>query len=225
MYNMDIALLDPDLHTSAGHHLDVDLKILREVKRRGHRVSVFAHQKLDTRTADLLRSADRVSPLFRVSAYGSPSLTEPSLFPAFFDPLSGSLAHFIDGAKAIAEDPETLKDFDLWLWPSLSASRLPACADASPATRTSGCIHVEPDFGMQVGSTFWRYAFCRAMDAELATGLWPFFVYGVAAPAPRNGTARIGFLGRRQRHEKGCNPISPIVAKLLEQALVKDAIR
>ena len=245
---MDIALLDPDLHTNAGHHLDLNLKILRELKRRGHRVSVFAHQKLDARTAGLLKSADRVTPLFRVSAYRNPSLIEPGLIPAFFDPLSGCLAHFIDGAKAIAEDLKTLKHFDLRLWPSLSASHLLACSDASPATRTSGCIHAEPDFGMHSGSTFWRYAFSRAMDAELPfslgvhtpelasvyaaicpefpPGLWPSFVDGIATPAPRNEMTRIGFFGHQQRHEKGYNLISPIVAKLLElgyQVVLQDS--
>lgn len=145
---MDIALLDPGLQNSAGHHLDLDLAIITELKRRGHRVSVFAHQKLDARAGDLLKSADRVIPLFRVTPYRTPALIEPELVPRFFDPLAGSLSLFIDGAKAVAEDLRTVKDFDLWLWPSLFASHLLACADASPPTLVSGCIHVEPEFNL-----------------------------------------------------------------------------
>ncbi|MCK9202613.1 MAG: glycosyltransferase [Gallionella sp.] len=245
---MDIALLDPGLHSSAGHHLDLDIKIVRELKQRGHRVSVFAHKKLDARAADQLKSADRVTPLFRVTPYRTPVLIEPGLVPAFFDPLSGSLSLFIDGAKAVAEDLGAVKGFDLWLWPSLFASHLLACADASPATRVSGCIHVEPEFNLKNGQTFWRYAFSRAMDVglpfnagiltpELASAyatvcpefppqLWPCFFDGVVPPQQRNKMTRIGFFGHQQRQEKGYNLISPIVAKLLEsgyQVLLQDS--
>lgn len=245
---MDIALFDPDLHTSAGHHPDLDLKIIRELKRRGHRVSVFAHQKLDARAADLLQVADQVNPVFQVSAYRNPSLIEYGLIPAFFDPLSGSLAHFIDGAKIVAEHLKALNKFDLWLWPSLSAIRLLACADTRPAARISGCIHVEPDFAMHAGNTFWRYAFSRAMAAEASfnlgvptaelavvyaaicpefpPGLRPSYIDGVATAAAPNGMTRIGFFGHQQRHEKGYNLISPIVAKLLEhgyQVVLQDS--
>jgi len=245
---MDIALLDPGLQTSAGHHLDLDLAIIRELKRRGHRVSVFAHQKLDARAADQLKSADRLTPLFRVTPYRTPGLIEPELVPAFFDPLSGSLSLFIDGAKAVAEDLKAVKDFDLWLWPSLFASHLLACAGASPATRVSGCIHVDPEFNLLNGRAFWRYAFTRAMDAglpfhagvltpELAAAyaavcpesppqLWPIFFDGVVPPPQRSKMARIGFFGHQQRPEKGYGFISPIVTRLLEsgyQVILQDS--
>ena len=245
---MDIALLDPGLYNSAGHHLDLDLKIITELKRRGHRVSVFAHEKLDGGTANLLQSADGVTPLFRVSPYRDAALIEPRLVPPFFDPLSGSLSFFIDGAKSVAEDLKTVKGFDLWLWPTLFASHLLACADTSPPTRIAGCIHFEPELTLLNGQAFWRYAFSRAMDAglpfsagvltpelasvyatvcpELPPQLWPCFVGSDVPPPQHNKMERIGFFGQQKRNEKGYNLIAPVVAKLLEygyQVLLQDS--
>lgn len=245
---MDIALLDPGLHNATGHHLDLDLEIVRELKSRGHRVSVFAHQKLDALAANLLQSADGVTPLFRVSPYRDAALIEPELVPAFFDPISGSVSFFIDGAKSVAEDLKTVKGFDLWLWPTLFASHLLACAEASPATPVSGCIHFEPELTLLNGQAFWRYAFSRTMDAGLPLNagvttaelaavyatvcpesppqLWPIFFDGVVPPPQRSKMARIGFFGQQKRKEKGYNLISPVAAKLLEygyQVLVHDS--
>jgi len=245
---MDIALLDPGLQNSAGHHLDLDRKVVAELKRRGHRVSVFAHRKLDAEAAAQLKQADAVTPLFRISPYRTPALIEPEFVPRFFDPLAGSLSLFIDGAKAVAEDLGTVRNFDYWLWPSLFVSHVLACADASPAVPVAGCIHVEPEFNLLNGQAFWRYGFARAMDAglpfhagvltpELAAAyaaicpesppqLWPAFFDGIVPPPQRTGITRIGFFGQQQRPEKGYSVISPIVAKLLEigyQVILQDS--
>lgn len=245
---MHIALLDPGLNDCAGHHLDLDRKIVGELKSRGHRVSVFAHGKIDAQAVALLDGADSVTPLFRTSPYRNPALIEPNLINATFDPLSGGLAHFIDGAAIIAQDLKAVRDFDLWLWPSFYASHLLACADSSPSARISACIHVEPSFESAMGQSFWRYAFTRALAVnlqlragvhtpelaaaystlcpELPTQLWPIFVDGIAAPHGRNQMHTIGFFGQQKRHEKGYNLISPLVTKLLEygyQVVVQDS--
>lgn len=246
VHSMNIALLDPGLHGMGGHHLDLDLKIVRELKSRGHRVSVFAHRQLDVRAVKLLQSADGVTSLFRVTPYRNAGLIEPGLVPAIFDPLSGGLAQFIDGARATAEDLGTLDGFDLWVWPSLFASHLLACADVSPSVPVAGGVHFEPDFDLPQGRTYWRYAFSRAMAAglSLSTGvdtpelaaayaplcpespprLWPLFCDG-EAPRQRTQMERIGFFGQ-QRPEKGSKLISAIVAKLLEygyQVVLQDS--
>ena len=56
---MRINIMDPALRLSAGHHLDIDRQVARELKSAGHDVHVYSHLDIaaDARAAVLADAA------------------------------------------------------------------------------------------------------------------------------------------------------------------------
>jgi glycosyltransferase involved in cell wall biosynthesis len=67
-----VCVLDPGLQTQAGHHFALDLAIVSEARRRGLKVAVYSHRKVD-RSVGRALTAQR---LFSYSPYDDPSPLE-----------------------------------------------------------------------------------------------------------------------------------------------------
>lgn len=224
---MRVNILDPGLIFSGGHHLEYDIRIAEELIRRGHEARVYSHARISDSARESVAAIAPAIPLFRPSPYSN---------PAKVDPISGELRIFLDGALMLAEDLGRVEAADLWIWPTLFAPQLHACALANPRVDIAGCIHVEPNYMASNGRMWWRYALEKCRKAGLRTNLgvtiprlgreysllagdervsmWPILADGAPIKVPRTGLRRIGFFGH-QRAEKGTAILATLISRLL----------
>lgn len=222
-------ILDPGLIAPGGHHLDYDLRIAGELKARGIDAHLYAHADVQPAVLERLRPVVPVTPLFRASPY---TATVP--VPAG----GGPRARHAADARATAEDLAGLPaaaGATHWIWPSLYAAQLEACARHAPAAAIAACIHVEPDFRDPAGTDRWREAFAAAcpigarvqvgvmvptlqaaygpLAGDVPIGLLPIGHDGFPPAAPRSRLRRIGFFGL-QRGGKGAAIVPSLAAAL-----------
>ena len=224
---MRISLLDPWLVDVGGHFLDWDLRIVGELTALGHEVRVYSHTSISATARRLASVRVDTIPIFR---------GDPFAHPGQIDAVAGEVILFLDGAAALADDLAKVGSSDLWLWPSLTAAHLQACARVVPNVRLAACIHEEPAHILPNGRMWWRYAFIRAARAHLALNLGttterlaeeysglsgqirigrlPVPHDGVAGAAEKTDLRRIGFFGA-QRFEKGVEILPTLVPQLL----------
>jgi hypothetical protein len=226
---MRINILDPGLIFSGGHHLEYDLGLARELIARGHQTCVYSHVRVSQPTLDAVSAIARIEPIFRASPYADARK---------IDPVSGELRVFLDGALMLTEDLGRVDAADAWIWPSLFAPQLHACALLKTRAQVSGCIHMEPTFMATHGRMWWRYAFNRARTADLRLNLgvtiaelereysvlegegrislWPVAHEGLPISQAKARLNRIGFFGH-QRAEKGVGVLEPVISRLLRE--------
>ena len=225
---MKINLLDPGLQGMHGHHLEWDLRVVEELRRCGHDVVVYANAGIGQ---DAAAAVAALSPLVRHFRFS------PYAYPEQVDRVAGELILFLDGAALVAQDLRTVRDADMWMWPSLFSSQLYACSILGSTMPMSACVHVEPTFMASSGPVWWRFAFLRAQQARLRMNIGvagpmlqkeyaPLTAVGHigcfpaahdGAPSGRAKTAlrRIGFFGH-QRHDKGVGMLPVLVPRLLQ---------
>ena len=237
---MRIDILDPGLYTKAGHHLEWNLRLARELTARGHKVHVHSHMNLDVEAAKLLSHCALVTPRFRILPYweSAPSLRGANGSRPLSDPVSGQLVHFLDGAQLLAEDLHSLEDADLRIWPSLAAHQLYASSLSASRIPNVSCIHVESSIQLSAGPMFWRYAWLASKKAgldfrfgvtvpelqehfsslvpEQKFSILPICLDGRTPSKPRPCIRRIGFFGH-QRGEKGIGLLNELVSRLLPE--------
>lgn len=227
---LKINLLDPGLTSVAGHHFDIDLRVARQLLQDGHELHVYAHASASKAIIDEMSTIAPISRLFRAGPYDIPSR---------FDPVAGELLVYQNQSTVLAQDLTKVAEADLWLWPSIFAPQLNACASASRGVPIAGCVHTDVQAEeWPSGAMFWRHALLRAQRAGMPLRLGaiePEHRYGFLPlttddrfelfPIPHEGSPRpqvserlatVGFLGH-QRREKGVLLVSEIVKRLLEQ--------
>ena len=68
---MLINLMDPSLRIAAGHHLDLDIDIAKELARLGHDVHVYSHRDISADARALISPHAPLTPIFRLAAHGT----------------------------------------------------------------------------------------------------------------------------------------------------------
>lgn len=224
---MRVSICDPWLIDVGGHFLDWNLRIARELMTRGHEVHMYTGVNISDKAIKLVSRQCQLTPIFRLNCFADPNRV---------DPIAGELILFLDGATLIAEDLAQVSDSDLWIWPSMTAAHLYACAQFSPTVEISACIPEEPTHTLSHGRMWWRYAFARAERAKLRLvigtttkrltdeysilagsvqiGQFPVPHDGAPCIAPKTELRKVGFFGA-QRFEKGAEVLPELIAMLL----------
>lgn len=227
---MKIHLMDPGLAGRAGHHPDLDLGLARWLVAAGHELRVYAHAAVDAQIQRAFETVAPLQPLFR---------SRPYLNPQRHDPYAGELLVYQGQSRLLVEDLRGLPAADLWLWPTMMAAQLKACAMAQPRTNVVGCVHtpvVSEEYPN--GTIWWRDAFLTAQRVGMALRLgafepehryeylplmpdgnfqvFPWYFEGILSKTPRTALRRIGFFGH-QRGEKGGSLIPDLLEALLSR--------
>jgi len=221
-----------------GHHLEYDLRVVRELAARGIETNVYSHVQVSAEVRAAVTASAQLIALFRISPYRDWSK---------IDLLSGEITSFLDGAVTLAEDLTRVEKAELWMWPSIYAPQLYACALAKPSVALSGCIHTEPTFMAPNGRMWWRYAFLKAREAGLMLNIgahlpaleqeyspltsdgrisrFPVAHDGAPSGVRKTELRKIGFFGY-QRPEKGAALLPSLVPQLLHdghEVIVQDS--
>jgi glycosyltransferase involved in cell wall biosynthesis len=229
---MIINIMDPGLKHNKGHHFDIDFRLAKSLLKRGHDVRLYANRALEPTVARQLGALIPVMPLFRDWPYENPWK---------LDAIAGDMLFYTRYGNLIAQDLNDTTAADRWLWPSIFAGDIVACAMAKPGIPITACVHVSTewngrDFGR--GALWWRNSLVLARHAgiDLRIGaiepmhkyeylpltldehfpVYPIPHEGSPIPAPKQALRRIGFFGQ-QRGEKGGALIVKIVAALAAQ--------
>lgn len=227
---MHINLMDPGLHSFAGHHFDLDLKIARLLSGQGHKVHVYAQNAASQAVISALEPFANITPLFRVRPYADLRTV---------DPYAGELIGYTQQSQTLAADIRSTAKADVWLWPTIMASQLHACAGISQDVLVSGCIHMPFNVGdPKNGAMWWRHALLAAsqsnmhlrigamepdqrydflpLTADGAFELFPHFYQGAPITTPKSKLKTIGFFGQ-QRAVKGGSLLPQLASKLISQ--------
>lgn len=219
--------MDASLRLVSGHPHDIDLRITQAMTDAGHDVHVYCHLNATDVLKSHYHSIAPITPIFAINPY---------LRSEVFDPIAGDVVKNLGGGRQTANELLKTRDADLWLWPSLYAHQLFACALTKTRASISGCIHHPPDFFSQGDTAWWRYGYIAARNAglNLMTGtlvpeaqplyapltmdgifpLLPFPNDGCTAVAERQAVKTIGVFGS-QREEKGVAFLRPLLEKLI----------
>ncbi len=224
--------MDPGLSRFAGHHFDIDIKVAKRLVADGHDVCIYARRTADPDMMAMLEAVTQTRALFRPGAYEDPTR---------LDPIAGELLIYERATRLLTEDLAQTREADLWLWPSLFASQLNACANARRGVPVAGCVHTEPEpFEGSIGPVLWRHAFLNARHRGLALrigGIEPEHRHaylpltaaerfetlpipheGKPVPEPRSTLRTVGFLGH-QRGEKGAGLLPGLIKGLMKDGL------
>jgi glycosyltransferase involved in cell wall biosynthesis len=225
---MIINVIDPALRLTAGHHLDLGASMVRELRRAGHDVHVYCHAEITDDAARVLRTEAPCTPLFSLTPYGEMSAAQTA---------KHEIAQFKQTAATVAAELRRVRAAEAWLWPSIFASHVHACALLQPGVPIAGCVQVEPHYLSKIGPQLWSLALEETRRIGLRVGLGanepmlcdryrPLVAPGTfaqfpvpydrfRAPLKRDRLKKIGFFGN-QRDEKGVFLMERLIAQLLD---------
>ena len=235
---MKIALLDPGLVTTQGHHFDLDLRLARALARLGHDVEVHGFVNPDQRLSAAaqamgmaLRSTFRVPPYIALPQTQSP------------------LQAYEQMAAATAEDLAQVTGSDLWVWPTFTPYQFAAAQTEDGRVRQLGGLWWTPRFPHGIGARSWAHTERRLMQGKSLITVGAYdqaicrayksFSPGldvVCLPCPHDGVdndqrppvlRRIGFFGH-QRVSRGLELIPGLVRALVQRGfdvVVQDSSR
>ena len=226
---MKINIVDPGISYRSGHHYDYGLKILKHYASAGHDVHVYGLAKMDDETAGDFAEFGEVTRLFRSAPYKE---------PADYDWYAGEIVQHRVETDSMAQDLQSVRDADVWIWPTIRPQEIDACARLGITAPMVGCVYWDP--GVEYGSIearLWRAALVSAtsaglkltlasVEAELRHRFMPIITDGrfVVVPhpvdvpktiQPKSQLKRIGFFGH-QREEKGSSIVRPLLSRLVE---------
>lgn len=226
---MRINLMDASLRVPGGHPHDIDLLLTKAMVRMGHDVHVYCHQDATAAVQEGYAQIASITPLFTIDPY-----KRPQPYPAEL----GNIIKNLDGSLVTASELTKTRPADVWLWPSMYAHQVLACAYTKSTSFISGCIHHPPDFFSREDPAWWQYAFMQAQTVKLNLKIsmiepetrYPFLPLtvdgnlhlapyphdGCPAITPRKEVKRIGVFGA-QRQEKGKALLIPLLKKLSTQ--------
>lgn len=226
---MRINLMDASLRVPGGHPHDIDLLLTKAMVGMGHDVHVYCHEDATAAVQEVYAQIASITPLFTIDPYKRPKLYSVEL---------GNIIKNLDGGLVTASELAKTRHADVWLWPSMYAHQVLACAFTKSTSFISGCIHHPPDFFSREDPAWWQYAFMQAQKAELNLKIsmiepetrYPFLPLtvdgnlhlapyphdGCPAITPRKEVKRIGAFGS-QRQEKGKALLIPLLKKLSAQ--------
>jgi hypothetical protein len=225
---MKINILDAGLCYQVGHHYDYDLKLAKHYAQAGHDVHVYGHAGMSPEVVEEFQRLGGVDKLFRAHPY---------IPPEEFDWFAGEIVRHGRESRIIAEDLRSVRDADIWLWPTMIAQQLNASAMVAPKAAIVGCVYWEPGVeARSVEAMLWRDALLSAeqaglrftlasVESELRHRFMPIVGSGRFAiiPHPVDGPPiaeaktelkRIGFFGH-QRAEKGLGMMKPLLTRLV----------
>lgn len=224
---MKINILDAGLRNRAGHHYDYDLKLLKHYVQAGHDVHVYGFSGMDDEVAQEFQKLGAVTKLFATFQYQEADQ---------YDWYAGEIVQYRSESASIAEQLRSVREADIWLWPTLRAQEIAACVTRGVDVPVVGCIHSDPGVeSRSLQAKLWRDALLSArtaglrltlasVEAELRHRFMPIVANGVFAvvphpvdgppiPAPKTALTRIGFFGH-QREEKGYKMMKPLLSRL-----------
>ena len=221
---MRIVLLDPGLKTIKGHHCDLDLRLGRALRRRGHELALHGSAEPDP---ELIAKAKEASldfhATFRISPYAR--------LPRAQSPAEAYKLLELDTAQDLAAVPKA----DVWVWPTLASYQFAAAAHYAGSMRQIGGVWWLPGFPQAIGATHWAATAHRLAEVRdrFVVGAYDELLcreYQRASPGldiqclscPHDGIAnnrnptslrRIGFFGH-QRAGRGADLIPEMAAAL-----------
>lgn len=226
---MKINILDAGISYRAGHHYDYGLKILKHYAAAGHDVHVYAFAGMDDETAADFAEFGQVTKLFRTTPYEE---------AGEYDSYAGELVRYRKESWTVAEDLRSVREADIWIWPTIRPAEIEACVIRGVRAPMVGCVYWDP--GVESGSIeakLWRSALVAAkssglnitlasVEAELRHRFMPIVANGrfMVVPHPVDGPRiaepkstlkRIGFFGH-QREEKGSSIVRPLLSRLVQ---------
>jgi glycosyltransferase involved in cell wall biosynthesis len=227
---MKINILDAGINRRSGHHYDYCLRLARYYSANGMNVHVFGGAQMDEETQAEFAKFGEINRLLRARPYQSPRR---------FDFYGGEIFQHHKQAQITAEDLEGVDDADVWLWPSIGAHEIDACARRNVRGKIVGCVHADPGVeARSVAAQLWRTSLLIARDAKLHFTLCayenelrhrfaliqpsprfaviPHPVDGPAPEKPKERMNRIGFIGHQRSTKE-----SPLRNMLLRR-LVQD---
>lgn len=225
---MKINILDPAIFCRAGHHYDYGLKLVRHYAGEGHDVHVYGAATMNDEVAADFQEFGGVTKLFQALQYLTPDL---------YDWYAGEIIQYRRESASIAEDLRSVRQADVWIWPTLWAPQLEACATIGLDVPMVGCVFWDPGVeSRSLEAMLWRSALESArergvrftiasVEAELRHRFMPIMtkarfalvphpVDGPPIAEPKTALKRIGFFGH-QRREKGLTLMQPLLSRLI----------
>jgi glycosyltransferase involved in cell wall biosynthesis len=225
---MKINILDAGIRYRAGHHYDYGLKLVRELVSAGHDVQVYGASIMEDEVAADFGALAPISKHFNIW---------PHTVPERYDFYAGLFVQHRVEPPIIAQDLRNVRRADLWIFPTIWAQEIAACAIAGVDVPVVGCIYWDPGIEWKSDDArFLRSALLLAHSAEVDITLTsvepemrdrflPIIPNGkfVTIPQPADGPAlaeakkklkRIGFFGH-QREEKGTSMLRGLLPVLV----------
>lgn len=227
---MKINILDAGIIGRLGHHYDYCLRLARHYSANGMDVHVFGAADMDEDTRAEFAKVGKISALLRARPYQSPRR---------FDFYGGEIFQHRKQGQVTAADLAAVDDADFWLWPSIGAHEIDACAHRNVRGKIVGCVHFDPGIETQsVDAQLWRTSLLTAQESKLHVTLCayenelrhrfaliqpasrfaviPHPVEGPPQEKPKTEMNRIGFIGHQRSSKE-----SPLRNMLLKR-LVED---
>jgi glycosyltransferase involved in cell wall biosynthesis len=226
---MKINILDAGIRYLAGHHYDYGLKLVRELVSAGHDVHVYGASIMDDEVAAHFGALAPVTKHFTIW---------PHTVPEKYDFYAGSFVQHRVEPPIIARDLKKVRSADLWIFPTIWAQEIAACAIAGVDVPVVGCVYWDPGIEWKSDDArFLRSALLLAhaakvdisltsVEPEMRSRFLPIIPNGkfVTIPQPADGPPllepktelkRIGFLGH-QRVEKGATMLQSLLPRLVD---------
>ncbi|HEY7748837.1 MAG TPA: glycosyltransferase [Aestuariivirgaceae bacterium] len=148
---MKVALLDPGLVDTAGHHADVDLRIAQAFVAKGVEPIVYANSKITAACLEMFHDSKiQIEGLFQVGAYRRPWYNLNEKFSIWMV------------ARNILTSLKHIPRADLWLWPTLTLHQFIATQWLQKQQFMIGCAWFDADMGYRCGTAAWTASTRRA---------------------------------------------------------------
>jgi len=225
---MKINVLDAGLRSKPGHHYDFDRKLTRWLSEAGHDVHVYGNVEMEDEIAEKMSALAPLTRHFRAYHY------HPADKVDFY---AGELVMFERQVASLTEDLKAVRDADVWIWPSIRAQHLTACAQSGTDAAVVGCVHEDPGIAERsIDAMLWRTALLKAQESSLRyiigaveaelrqrfmfilpDARFPIFPHPYDGPPidkPKEALKRIGVFGQ-QRDEKGVKQMAHLFRLLV----------
>ena len=225
---MKINILDAGISYRAGHHYDYGLKLFKHYVQAGHDVHVYGFSGMNDEVAGDFQQYGEVTRLFRTFLYQAAD---------DYDWYAGEIVQNRVESLTIAEDLRSVRQADIWLWPTIRAQEIDACVIRGVDVPMVGCVYWDPGVECRsLEAKLWRSALVSAeavglrlalasVERELRHRFMPIIANGrfAVVPHPVDGPPisepktvlkRIGFFGH-QREEKGSKMMETLLSRLV----------
>jgi glycosyltransferase involved in cell wall biosynthesis len=226
---MKINVLDAGIRYLAGHHYDYGLKLVRELVSAGHDVHVYGSSLMDDEVAIDFGAIAPVAKHFTIW---------PHTLPEKYDFYAGSFVQHRAEPPVIARDLMKVRKADLWIFPTMWAQEIAACALGGIKVPVVGCVYWDPGIEWKSDDArFLRSALLLAHSAKVDITLTsvepemrdrflpiipdgkfvtvPQPADGPPLPEPKKHLKHIGFFGH-QRVEKGASMLQGLLPRLVK---------
>lgn len=226
-----INIIDPGLINLVGHHFDLDLKICRELHQLGYTINIYGSIQSQQNLIEKFKPYGTYHAIFRVGPYVNVEA---------IDPIAGGYIAFTQHSGFLAHDLKLVSTPGDWIFPSIFAAHVNACAMLKIKNKICGIVHLPIDSKYAQDDVYWRYSILHAASNcdNLRLGVIEpelFFEYQNIGgdkikidilPIPYDSTSIdlpkknelkvIGFFGH-QRNEKGIRDLNNLALSLANE--------